>query len=170
MILYHIILIKSTSRARPEYTARNLPIAHVGGRVCAFRRIFICSSSGVQSFVRPAGRRTTSGDTMQIVVSCHSNPSQASIDLPAIRFAQKRRHDAHGGREPVTLAREPGYPAASCFGYEQMGSTNGAAAKVMSFDILGKNVRPDTFGKIKVGEREYPKSPSVKNMKFAVTP
>ena len=30
-------------------------------------------------------------------------------------------------------------------------STNGAAAKVMNFDRLGKKVRPGTFGKIKVG-------------------
>ena len=29
--------------------------------------------------------------------------------------------------------------------------TNGAAAKVMIFDRLGKKVRPGTFGKIKVG-------------------
>ena len=30
-------------------------------------------------------------------------------------------------------------------------NTNGAAAKVMNFDRLGKKVRPGTFGKIKVG-------------------
>ena len=30
-------------------------------------------------------------------------------------------------------------------------NTNGAAAKIMNFDRLGKNVRPGTFGKIKVG-------------------
>ena len=30
-------------------------------------------------------------------------------------------------------------------------STNGAAAKVMNFDRLGKKVRPGTFGNIKVG-------------------
>ena len=30
-------------------------------------------------------------------------------------------------------------------------NTNGAGAKVMSFDRLGKKVRPGTFGKIKVG-------------------
>ena len=36
-------------------------------------------------------------------------------------------------------------------------STNGAAAKVMTFDRLGKKVRPGSLGKIKVGEREYPK-------------
>ena len=41
-------------------------------------------------------------------------------------------------------------------------NTNGAAAKVMKFDRLGKKVRPGTFGKTKVGQREYPKSPSVK--------
>ena len=49
--------------------------------------------------------------------------------------------------------------------------TPGAAAKVMSFGRLGKKVRPGTFGKMKVSQREYPKSPSVKqNMTFAVTP
>ena len=59
-------------------------------------------------------------------------------------------------------------PYVSC---GQMGSTliNGAAAKVMNFDRLGKKVRPSTFRKIKVGSREYPKIMS-KNMKFAVTP
>ena len=30
-------------------------------------------------------------------------------------------------------------------------NTNGAAAKVMDFDRLGKKVRPGTFGEIKVG-------------------
>ena len=30
-------------------------------------------------------------------------------------------------------------------------NTNGAAAKVRLFDILGKKVRPGTLGKIKVG-------------------
>ena len=30
-------------------------------------------------------------------------------------------------------------------------NTNGAAAKVMNSDRLGKRVRPGTFGKIKVG-------------------
>ena len=30
-------------------------------------------------------------------------------------------------------------------------NTNGAAAKVIDFDRLGKKVRPGTFGKIKVG-------------------
>ena len=49
-------------------------------------------------------------------------------------------------------------------------NANGAAAKVMNSDWLGKNVRHGTFGKIKVGERECPKSPSVENLKFAVTP
>ena len=51
-------------------------------------------------------------------------------------------------------------------------NTSGAAAEVMSFDGLGKKVRPGTFGEIKVGYREYPKSTPVntKNMKFAVTP
>ena len=48
-------------------------------------------------------------------------------------------------------------------------STNEDAAKAISVDRLGKKVRPDTFGKIKVGSREYPICPSV-NMKFAVTP
>ena len=45
-------------------------------------------------------------------------------------------------------------------------NTNGATAKVTNFDGLGKEVRPGTFGNIKVG---YPKSP-VKQLKFAVTP
>ena len=41
-------------------------------------------------------------------------------------------------------------------------NTNGAAAKVINFDRLGKKVRPGIFGKITGGSREYPKSPSVK--------
>ena len=40
-------------------------------------------------------------------------------------------------------------------------NTNGATAIVKMFDRLGTKVRPGTFGEIKVGEREYPKSPSV---------
>ena len=36
-----------------------------------------------------------------------------------------------------------------------------AAAEVMHFDRSGKKARPGTFGKIKVGQREYPKGPSV---------
>ena len=39
--------------------------------------------------------------------------------------------------------------------------TNGAAARLIIFDRLGKKVRPGTFGNIKVGTREYPKGPSV---------
>ena len=49
-------------------------------------------------------------------------------------------------------------------------STDRAAAKVRSSDRLGKKVHPGTFGRIKVGERGYPKSPSVQNIKFEVTP
>ena len=43
-------------------------------------------------------------------------------------------------------------------------NTNGAAAGkyLIIFDRLGKKVRPVAFGNIKVGYREYPKSPSVK--------
>ena len=41
-------------------------------------------------------------------------------------------------------------------------STNGAAAEAMNFDGLGKKVRPGTFGKIKAGEREHAKGPSLK--------
>ena len=33
---------------------------------------------------------------------------------------------------------------------------DGAAAKVMEFDRLGKKARPGTFGKIEVGQRECP--------------
>ena len=42
-------------------------------------------------------------------------------------------------------------------------NTNGAAAKVINFDRLGKKVHPGTLRKITVGKREYPKSPSVKH-------
>ena len=50
-------------------------------------------------------------------------------------------------------------------------SANGAAAEVMQFDCLGEKVRPGTFGKLKVGYRECPKSPSVnKKTQFAATP
>ena len=39
-----------------------------------------------------------------------------------------------------------------CLGCGQMGSnTNGAAAKVMIFDMLGKKESPGTFWNIKVG-------------------
>ena len=38
-------------------------------------------------------------------------------------------------------------------------STHGAAAKVTDFERLGKKVRPGTFEKIKVGQRENPKGP-----------
>ena len=48
----------------------------------------------------------------------------------------------------------------------------GPLQKVMNFDRLGKKVRPGTFGKIKVGQREYPKNKKSlsKNIKIAVTP
>ena len=36
--------------------------------------------------------------------------------------------------------------------------------QVTSLGRLGKKVSPGTFGKIKVGEREYPESPSVKQL------
>ena len=51
-------------------------------------------------------------------------------------------------------------------------NTNGAAAKVMNVfrQIEEQQVGPGTLGKIKVGEREYPKSPSVKNINVAMTP
>ena len=48
--------------------------------------------------------------------------------------------------------------------------TSGAAAKVMNFDRLGKKVRPGTAGEIKVGSREYPKSPSVKKHELRSDP
>ena len=44
-------------------------------------------------------------------------------------------------------------------------NTNGVAAEVMIFDRWGKKVRPGTFANIQVGQREYPKSPSVKTNK-----
>ena len=50
-------------------------------------------------------------------------------------------------------------------------NTNGAAAKVMNFDRLGKKVRPGTFGKDKrslTGVSQ--KVPLPKNMKSQVTP
>ena len=49
-------------------------------------------------------------------------------------------------------------------------NTNGAAAKVMNFDRLRKKVRPGTFGKIKVGQREHPKSPSVEKHEIRSDP
>ena len=42
-------------------------------------------------------------------------------------------------------------------------NSNGAAAKVMIFDRLGKKVRPGTFGRIKVGSRVYPNGPCQKH-------
>ena len=40
----------------------------------------------------------------------------------------------------------------------------------MDFDNLGKKECPGTFGKIKVGQREYPKSPSVKKHEICSDP
>ena len=48
--------------------------------------------------------------------------------------------------------------------------TNGAAAKVMNFDRLGEKVRPGTSGKIKAGQRECPKGPSVKEHEIRSDP
>ena len=47
-------------------------------------------------------------------------------------------------------------------------NTNGAAAKVMSFDIFWRKrkVHPGTFRNIKAGSPEYAKSPSVKKHQF----
>ena len=42
-------------------------------------------------------------------------------------------------------------------------NTNGAAAQVTSFDGLGEKVRPGTFGKVTVCQRENTKSSSVEN-------
>ena len=47
-------------------------------------------------------------------------------------------------------------------GCGQMGSTLMGPLKSHYFDRLEKKVRSGTFGKIQVGSREYPKSPSVK--------
>ena len=49
-------------------------------------------------------------------------------------------------------------------------NTNGAAAKVMNFDRLGEKVRPGTSGKIKAGQRECPKGPSVKEHEIRSDP
>ena len=49
-------------------------------------------------------------------------------------------------------------------------NTNGAAAKVRTFDGLGKEVRLGTFGNIQVGKREYPQSPSVEQQKIRSDP
>ena len=48
--------------------------------------------------------------------------------------------------------------------------TNGAAAKAMNVDRLCKKVRPGTFGNIKVGKQEHPKSPSVKKTEICSDP
>ena len=42
--------------------------------------------------------------------------------------------------------------------------------KSKEFWTIGEKVQPGTLGKTKVGQRECPTSPSVKNMKVAVTP
>ena len=49
-------------------------------------------------------------------------------------------------------------------------NANGAAAKVANFDRLGKKVRPGTLGNIKVYQREYPKSASVKKLEVCSDP
>ena len=49
-------------------------------------------------------------------------------------------------------------------------NTNGAAAKVMNFDRLGKKVRPGTLGISKKVDGSTQKVPLSKNMTFAVTP
>ena len=49
-------------------------------------------------------------------------------------------------------------------------NTHGAAAKVVNFGRLGKKARPGTFGNVKVGEREYPKTPSVKKPELCRDP
>ena len=49
-------------------------------------------------------------------------------------------------------------------------NTDGAAAKVMNFISLGKKVRPSTFGKLKVYQCEYHKSPSVKKHEICSDP
>ena len=52
-----------------------------------------------------------------------------------------------------------------------MGSTlMGPLQKQIILTDWGKKVCPVTFGDTKVGLRERPKGPSVKTMKFAVTP
>ena len=45
-------------------------------------------------------------------------------------------------------------------------STNGALQKSSILTDLGKKVRPGTFGKTKVGQWGYPKSPSVEKHMF----
>ena len=49
-------------------------------------------------------------------------------------------------------------------------NTNRAAAKGMTFDRLGKKVHPGTLGNIKIGQRRYPKSPSVKKHEIPSDP
>ena len=54
-------------------------------------------------------------------------------------------------------------------GCGQMGSTlEGPLPNI--FCQIGEKVRPGTFGKIKVGSREYPKSPSVKKHEICSDP
>ena len=49
-------------------------------------------------------------------------------------------------------------------------NTHGAAANINMCDRLGKKVRPGTFGKIQVGQWEYPKSPSLKKHEICSDP
>ena len=67
------------------------------------------------------------------------------------------RRAAGGPRSPrwttaCTWSSRVGSPSSPQVGWRTNGvSTNGAAAEVMSFDGLGKEVHPGTFGKVKVG-------------------
>ena len=49
-------------------------------------------------------------------------------------------------------------------------NTMGPLQKLTNFDGLGKKVRPGTFGQMKVGERENPKSPAVKKHEICSDP
>ena len=74
---------------------------------------------------------------------------ERDIDIhgPAVKRAQQEGDvEAHRG-EADQVKQEEEVPRLRTSGV----STNRAAAKVTSFDGLGKKVRPGTFGKIKVG-------------------
>ena len=103
-----------------------------------------------------------------IYIHTHIHTLSSSWKRPGGRLTVSRSAPPAGSSLVRRLGGEPG---SSRFA-DEMGQHSWGRCKSNDcyFDILGAKVHPGTFGNIKVGQREYPKSPSVKQTKICTDP
>ena len=99
-------------------------------------------------------------------INSNNNDSSSQFYLITNMFSPDTPHGL-----PICISSSMFSSVNTLFGLRTNGvDTDGPAAKVIIFEGLGEKVRPGTFGKIKVGQREYPKSPSVRKHETSSDP